>query len=121
MEERKNLTCPVCGGDGHDGWIRCRKYGQMICMKCCDACPGHKEFSGLFSCSYGDAFASQVEKDIRHLESQAKAKDMQIRMALRRGEEEEADKAREEKRSMERQIARKTHTLQGYRRAKGNN
>ena len=120
MEERKNLICPVCGGDGHNGWTRCRKHGGMICMTCCRDCHYHLRFSGLWNCTY-QTYTSTLEDEIRHLKNQLKSIDMQIRWAIKRGEEEEADKAREEKRSMERQIARKTHTLQGYRRAKGNN
>lgn len=115
--EKTALRCSVCGGDGRDGWIRCRKHGAMICMKCCDACPDHKEFSGLFSCKYDDSFSSRIDADIRQLESQIRRKDLQIRLAIRSGEEEVADKAREERQSIERQITRKKSTLQGYSRA----
>lgn len=117
MEKRKALKCSICGSDGRDGWIHCRKHGEMVCMKCCIACQEHKEFSGLFSCSYGEGFTSQVEADIRHLENMIKSKDMQIRWALRRGEEEKAEKAREEKHSIERNLIRKKRTLEGYIRA----
>ncbi|WP_077391680.1 hypothetical protein [Mobilibacterium timonense] len=117
MEKREALSCPICGGDGHDGWIRCRKHDQMICMKCCVACNDHKKFSGLFNCSYGEGFASRAEEDIRHLENQIKTKDLQIRLALRRGSKEDAEKAREEKYSIERSLIRKKRTLEGYSRA----
>lgn len=120
MEERKNLTCPVCGGDGHNGWTRCRKHGEMICMTCCRACQYHLRFSGLWNCTY-QTYTSTLEDEIRHLENQSRSIDMQIRWALRRGEEEKAEKAREEKHSIERNLIRKKRTLEGYSRAKGNN
>ena len=89
-------------------------------MTCCRACQYHLRFSGLWNCTYQN-YTSTLEDEIRHLENQSRSIDMQIRWAIKRGEEKEAEKALEEKNIIERSLIRKKRTLEGYSRAKGNN
>lgn len=55
MNENSVQTCPICEKTVEmvRSWVRCPRYGDLVCEKCCSQCRFRKWLGSICRCTYG--------------------------------------------------------------------